>query len=263
VQNIFKPAFRGNRNAETSFKAHLELAARFARDALRRRTHAGEPGGRISGKKPSRSWFPFPAGGPTDVARAPDRAIDLHENSARGVVVENHAGAGRKDRRQGSSQVRRPMATRCCSAGPTSTPSPAQSTGISASTRSRPLFPIAAICTDSMGLAVSPNVPANTFAELVKYAKDNPGKLKYGAPPGIYTQFAAEYFKAKTGTDILFVPYKGGAPRHSPTRWGGHIDMTFNNKATVLPSFKDGRFESVLPWTSAARWPELAADPRP
>ena len=54
--------------------------------------------------------------------------------------------------------------------------------------------PIAAICVDSMALAISPGVPADTFQQLVHYAKNNPGKLKYGAPPGVYTHFAGEFF---------------------------------------------------------------------
>ena len=119
--------------------------------------------------------------------------------------------------------------------------------------------PIAAICVDSMALAVSPSVPADTFQQLVKYARDNPGKLKYGAPPGIYTQFAAEYFKLKTVTDILFVPYKGGAPAITDVL-GGHIDMVFNNRSTLLAQFKDGKLKA-LAVTSAARWPELPQVP--
>jgi len=51
--------------------------------------------------------------------------------------------------------------------------------------------PVAMIYTDSLALALSPRVPADTCEQLVKYAKDNPGKLKYGAPPGIYTQLPA------------------------------------------------------------------------
>jgi tripartite-type tricarboxylate transporter receptor subunit TctC len=119
--------------------------------------------------------------------------------------------------------------------------------------------PIAAICVDSMALAVSPSVPADTIAQLVTYAKNNPGKLKYGAPPGIYTQFAGEFFKIKTGTDILFVPYKGGAPAIADLL-GAHIDMVFNNKSTLLALFKDGKLKA-LAVTSAARWPELPQTP--
>ena len=89
--------------------------------------------------------------------------------------------------------------------------------------------------------------------------KSNPGKLKYGAPPGIYTQFAAEYFKVKTATDILFVPYKGGAPAITDVL-GGHIDMVFNNKSTLLTLIKEGKLKA-LAVTSAQRWPELPDTP--
>ena len=42
--------------------------------------------------------------------------------------------------------------------------------------------PVAAICVDSMALAISPRLPAKTFEQFVQYAKSNPGKLTYGAP---------------------------------------------------------------------------------
>ena len=83
--------------------------------------------------------------------------------------------------------------------------------------------------------------------------------MKYGASPGIYTQFAGEYFKLKTGTDILFVPYKGGAPAVTDAL-GGHIEMVVNNKSNLLPQFKDGKLKA-LAVTSQKRWPELPQTP--
>jgi tripartite-type tricarboxylate transporter receptor subunit TctC len=200
---------------------------------------------------------PFPAGGPTDVA-ARLIAQSISSRLGQGVVVENHAGAGG---RIGAKVV--------AGAAPDGYTLLLGGTNVNAIAGAiykdlgfdpiNSFAPIAAICTDSMALAVSPNVPANTSQELVKYARDNPGKLKYGAPPGIYTQFAAEYFKVKTGTDILFVPYKGGAPAITDVL-GGHIDMVFNNKSTLLAQFKDGKLKA-LAVTSAARWPELPQTP--
>jgi tripartite-type tricarboxylate transporter receptor subunit TctC len=119
--------------------------------------------------------------------------------------------------------------------------------------------PVAAICIDSMVLAVSPHVPVATVQELVRYAKTNPGKLKYGAPPGIYTHFAGEFFKVKTETDILFVPYKGAAPAITDVL-GGHIDMVFNTKSTLLPLIQEGKLRG-LAVTSQVRWPELPGTP--
>jgi tripartite-type tricarboxylate transporter receptor subunit TctC len=115
------------------------------------------------------------------------------------------------------------------------------------------------IYTDSLALALSPRVPADTCEGLVKYARDNPGKLKYGAPPGIYTHFAGEFFKVKTGADILFVPYKGGAPAVTDAL-GGHIDMVFNNRSTVLPHFREHKLKPIAV-TSQNRWPELPDTP--
>src|SRR4030088_394393 len=115
------------------------------------------------------------------------------------------------------------------------------------------------IYADSLALAISPRVPADTCQELVRYAKDNPGKLKFGAPPGIYTHFAGEFFKTRTGADILFVPYKGGAPAVTDVL-GGHIDMVFNNKSTVLPHVKERKLKPIAV-TSQSRWPELPETP--
>jgi tripartite-type tricarboxylate transporter receptor subunit TctC len=200
---------------------------------------------------------PFPAGGPTDVA-ARLIAQSISTRLGQGVVVENHAGAGG---RIGAKVV--------AGAAPDGYTLLLGGTNVNAIAGAiykdlgfdpiASFAPIAAICVDSMALAVSPSVPAETFQQLVKYARDNPGKLKYGAPPGIYTQFAAEYFKLKTATDILFVPYKGGAPAITDVL-GGHIDMVFNNRSTLLPQFKDGKLKA-LAVTSAARWPELPQVP--
>jgi tripartite-type tricarboxylate transporter receptor subunit TctC len=200
---------------------------------------------------------PFPAGGPTDVA-ARLVAQSISNRLGQGVVVENHAGAGG---RIGAKVV--------AGSAPDGYTLLLGGTNVNAIAGAiykdlgfdpiASFAPIAAICTDSMALAVSPNVPANTFQELVKYAKDNPGKLKYGAPPGIYTQFAAEYFKVRTGTDILFVPYKGGAPAITDVL-GGHIDMVFNNRSTLLALFRDNKLKA-LAVTSVARWPELPQTP--
>jgi tripartite-type tricarboxylate transporter receptor subunit TctC len=200
---------------------------------------------------------PFPAGGPTDVA-ARLVAQSISNRLGQGVVVENHAGAG--------GRIGAKVVAGAAADGYTLLLGGTNVNAIAGAIYKDLGFdpiasfaPIAAICTDSMALAVSPSVPADTIAQLVTYAKDNPGKLKYGAPPGIYTQFAAEFFKIKTSTDILFVPYKVGAPAMTDVL-GGHIDMVFNNKSTLLAQFRDGKLKA-LAVTSAARWPELPQTP--
>jgi tripartite-type tricarboxylate transporter receptor subunit TctC len=200
---------------------------------------------------------PFPAGGPTDIA-ARLVAQSISNRLGQAVVVENHAGAGG---RIGAKIVAgAPADGYTLLLGGTNVNAIAGAIYKDLGFDPIASFaPIAAICTDSMALAVSPAVPADTIQQLVEYARKNPGKLKYGAPPGIYTQFAGEFFKIKTGTDILFVPYKGGAPAIADLL-GGHIDMVFNNKSTLLSLFKDGKLKA-LAVTSGTRWPELPQTP--
>jgi len=200
---------------------------------------------------------PFPAGGPTDVA-ARLVAQSLSSRLGHNVIVENQAGAGG---RIGAKAV-----ATATSDGYTLL---LGGTNVNAITGAiyqnlgfdpiKSFAPVAMIYADSLALAVSPHVPADTCQGLVKYAKDNPGKLKYGAPPGIYTHFAGEFFKTKTATNILFVPYKGGAPAVTDVL-GGHIDMVFSNKSTLLPLFKERKLKA-LAVTSQNRWPELPETP--
>ena len=200
---------------------------------------------------------PFPAGGPTDVA-ARLIAQSISAKLGKGVIVENHAGAAG---RIGAKLV--------ANASPDGYTLLLGGTNVNAINGALypdigfdpidSFAPIATICVDTLALAVSPRVPVTTFQELVKYARDNPGKLKYGAPPGLYTHIASEFFKIKTGTDILFVPYKGGAPAVTDLL-GGHIEMVFNNKSNLLSLFKDGKLKA-LAVTSQTRWPELPQTP--
>ena len=200
---------------------------------------------------------PFPAGGPTDVA-ARLIAQALSSRLDQTVLVENMAGAGG---RLGAKAV--------AGASPDGYTLLLGGTNVNAIIGAvykdlsfdpiASFAPVASICVDSMALAVSPRLPVENFAQFVQHAKSNPGKLTYGAPPGIYTQFAAEFFKVKTGTDILFVPYKGAAPAITDLL-GGHIDMVFNNKSTLLAHFKSAKLRP-LAVTSKVRWPELPDTP--
>jgi tripartite-type tricarboxylate transporter receptor subunit TctC len=208
-------------------------------------------------ERPIKIVVPFSAGGPTDVA-ARLIAQSLSSKLAQNVVVENVAGAGG---RIGAKAV--------------ATASPDGYTLLLGGTNVNALFgaiyknlgfdpiasfaPVAAICVDSIALAVNPAVPAQTVQELVVQAKNNPGKLRFGAPPGIYTHFAGEYFKVKTGTDIQFVPYRGGAPAITDLL-GGHIEIVFNPKSTLLTHFLEGKLKA-LAVSSETRWPELPQVP--
>ena len=200
---------------------------------------------------------PFSPGGPTDVV-ARLIAQSLSSRLGQNVVVENLAGAGGRIGAKAAASAQPDGYTLLLGGTNVNAMLGALYKNLGFDPTDS-FAPIAAICVDSMALAISPGVPADTFQQFVHYAKNNPGKLKYGAPPGIYTHFAGEFFKIKTGTDILFVPYKGGASAITDVI-GGHIDMVFNPKSSLLTHFKAGKLKA-LAVTSEARWPELPDTP--
>ena len=81
-------------------------------------------------------------------------------------------------------------------------------------TQSRTSVPIAGVAANVLCIAVHPTVPVRTVAELIAYAKANPGKLSYGRSGiGSIQHLAGELFKSLAGTpDIVQVPYRGTGP---------------------------------------------------
>jgi tripartite-type tricarboxylate transporter receptor subunit TctC len=95
-------------------------------------------------------------------------------------------------------------------------------------------------------LVVNPNVPAKTVQELVKLAKDKPGKLNYGSGGnGTNTHLAAEMFKSLTQADIGHVPYKGSSQAMTDVM-GGQIDVLFTAVSTALPYVKSGKLRALM-----------------
>ena len=94
-------------------------------------------------------------------------------------------------------------------------------------------------------LVVNPQLPVKSVAELVAYAKANPGKLNYSTGgTGTLPHLTAELFKQNTGTQIVHVPYKGGGPSLTGVV-AGEVQMTFDPLATSLQLIKDGKLRAL------------------
>jgi tripartite-type tricarboxylate transporter receptor subunit TctC len=105
-------------------------------------------------------------------------------------------------------------------------------------------------------IVLHPSVPANTLAELLAYARTNPGKVNYGsACAGGITHLAGELLKSEAKIDIVHVPYKGAAPAVNDLL-GGQVQMGFFDVPVVLPHIKAGKLKA-LAVTSAKRAPSL------
>jgi len=109
----------------------------------------------------------------------------------------------------------------------------------------RDFEPITQLVDSPLVLLTRPSVPVKTVAELVAYAKANPGKLSYGSPGfGTPHYIAMEWFKVLAGVDILHVPYKG-SPEMFNAILGGEIQTMLIGAVTALPYSKDGRLNMI------------------
>lgn len=94
-------------------------------------------------------------------------------------------------------------------------------------------------------LAVNPALPVHSVAELIAYAKTNPGKLSFGsAGIGSSLHLAGEFFKSEAGVDIVHVPYKGAAQAVTDLV-GGQIQMMFGPAVAVLPLAEAGKLRAL------------------
>ena len=108
-------------------------------------------------------------------------------------------------------------------------------------------------------LVVHPSMPAKSVRELLNLAKARPGQLTYGsAGNGTAQQLAGELFKLLTGTKIVAVPYRGGAPA-SVGVLTGEVDLLFTGALGVFPHVKAGRLRALAVTTPKrlASVPEL------
>jgi tripartite-type tricarboxylate transporter receptor subunit TctC len=112
--------------------------------------------------------------------------------------------------------------------------------------------PIGRIGTAPNTLVVHPSFPVHSVAELVAYAKANPGKVNYGsAGIGTVSHVCGEYFATVAGVKITHVPYKGTGPAIIDLL-GGHIPMAFAPVPATHENAKTGRLR-MLAVTSAVR----------
>ncbi len=120
--------------------------------------------------------------------------------------------------------------------------------------------PVSEIYSLSFAMVINPGVPANTVAELVAYAKANPGRLNYASSgAGGTPHLAAELFKSLTGTDIVHVPYKGIAPMNIAVITN-EVQVIFTPLVDALQYMKAGKMRA-LATTGKARSPLMPEVP--
>ena len=105
--------------------------------------------------------------------------------------------------------------------------------------------PIGLIGNAPNSLVVNPSFPAKTVAELIAYAKANPGKVNFGsAGAGTASHITGEYFARAAGITLVHIPYKGTGPALTDLL-GGHIPMAFAPIPASHPNVTAGKLRAL------------------
>ena len=210
---------------------------------------------------PSRSIrivVPFPPGASTD-AIARIIAEPIADLLGQSVFIDNRSGAG--------GNVGAEAALRAPADGHTWLLSTAGILTINALIYPAMSFdpasafaPITMVARVPYVLVVHPSIPVRSVEALIEFARRRPGLLNYGsAGNGSTVHLGLEMFKAMSGTKIVHIPYRGGAPAMNDLL-GGHIHMMFNSVPLALPYVSAGRIRP-LAVSSRERAPALPEVP--
>ncbi len=194
-------------------------------------------------EKPVHLIVPAGPGGPNDVLA---RIVSQYLPATLGqsIIVENRAGAG------GGTAARAVAASDpdgyTLMVGNTAVlaviPAVSRNPGYD------PITSFAAVSKlmDSMQvLIVSNDVPVKSVAELVAYAKANPGKLNFASSGiGNLTHLSGELLKVKAGIDIVHVPYKSDAESVT-AMLGGQVQLNFGNAGVLGPHIREGKVRAL------------------
>ena len=117
------------------------------------------------------------------------------------------------------------------------------------------LAPVATVATWSHLLAVSPDVPAKTVAELVAHGKANPGKLVFGYGLATAPHILGETFKRTAGLDLVNVSYCGGEQARADLL-GGRVHINFATVPSLRALIQEGKVRA-LGFTGPKRDPDF------
>ncbi len=204
--------------------------------------------------KPIRLIVPYPPGGPLDiVARALAEKV---KDSLGTVIVENKPGAG--------GNLGADLAAKAAPDGATIVMGAVATHAINPWLYAKMPYDALRDFTPITGVAQVPNVlvmnaetadklGVKSVADLVAYAKKNPGKLNYGSGGnGSAGHLAGEMFKAQAGVFMVHIPYAGANPAQLALL-SGQVDLNFDNLAAASANIKAGKLRALALTTRSAR----------
>jgi tripartite-type tricarboxylate transporter receptor subunit TctC len=193
---------------------------------------------------------PFPPGGSTTIVGR-IVADKMSETLGQQIIVDNRAGAGGTVGSKAAARSAPDGYTILLGYTGTLAIGPSLYANVGYDPR-RDFEPIGRIGTAPNTLVVHPSFQVRSVAELIAYAKSNPGKVNYGsAGVGTVSHVCGEYFATAAGIKLTHIPYKGTGPAITDLL-GGHIPMAFAPIPATHENAKNGNLR-MLAVTSAER----------
>jgi tripartite-type tricarboxylate transporter receptor subunit TctC len=192
--------------------------------------------------KPITLVVPFPAGGGNDalarlVAEKMSRALGQQ------VVVENRGGAGGTIATRAVAKTVPDGYTILLSYTGTLAINPSLYPNAGYDPR-KDFAPIGLIGSLPSVLVVHPSLPVHSVAELIAYAKANPGKVNYAFVPGTVGHIATELFANTAGIELTKIPYKGNGDALG-NLIGGHVSMMVLAIVPIIGNVRAGTLRAL------------------
>ncbi len=207
--------------------------------------------------KPVRFIVPFPPGGSTDVA-ARTLAEKLSRSLGQQVVVDNRGGGGGAIGTVEAARAAPDGYTLLFVADPVIT--------LHLVVRNvqfdmqRDFVAITQVTTQPIAVAVHQSLPVKSVAELIAYAKANPGKLSFAhSGTGSGQHMSGELLKKMAGIDMVHVPYKGGGPAVQDLV-AGQVPVGVLGSTPLIPHHRSGRIR-IIAFTSKERFAPMPEIP--
>jgi len=202
-------------------------------------------------QRPIRLIVPYAAGGPIDVtARVLAERV---KDSLGTVIIDNKPGAGGNIGADAVAKAAPDGLTIGIAATATNAVNPwlYAKMPFNAATDFAPVTQMVRVPNVLvMNADTAQRLKINTLADLIAYAKANPGKLNYGSGGnGSAGHLAGEMFKKEAGIFAVHIPYNGGNPAQLALL-SGQVDFNFDNLATAAPNIRSGKLKAIAVTTA-------------
>lgn len=189
--------------------------------------------------RPIRLICPFPPGGAADMT-ARMLAQRFSDQLREQVVVDNRSGAAGVIGVQIAAKSPADGHTLLLASSSNFTFGPAVEAKLPYDP-ARDLMPVALAVIVPNVLTAHPGLPAHSIGDLIRLAKESPGRISYASPgSGTTSHLIGVLFERAARIQLLHVPYKGGGPALVDLM-GGHVQLLFGGISTSLPLIKSGK----------------------